>query len=446
MYPLNELEKIQISLEAEQAVIGTMIADGGLIPLIIDELNGDEFFDDWNKKMFKFLVKLYNQNPKEYNAIKISDMLVKITKKPQADVRKMILNYTNSCVTTANYQSYTHIVKNNYILQKAYDIFDSKMNSAEISTASQQLQEVIGQLTELTRESRRQALTKVSDNIVEWYQNIYKSNADDLIDTGICGLDTLLGGIGKTDLTVLAARTSTGKTAFSIELTKSLLAQGKTVVLYSLEMNKEQILNRMLSNVSQVPHHLIKRHEVPEEHTKKIAETVALMNSWGEHFYINDTSNLKVSQIRNECTAVNADCIIVDHIGLLNPEERRKDLRETITEISRNLKILADDIKTPIIAISQLNRAVEGRADQRPMLSDLRESGSIEQDANNVIFLFKTNKDDENSPIGISVAKNRNGGLGCIVKAFNRETQSFSKNFVPYNPEVKIEQTDATFL
>lgn len=435
-----------MNLEAEQAVIGTMIADGGLIPLIIDELNGDEFFDDWNKKMFKFLIKLYNQNPKEYNAIKISDMLVKITKKPQADVRKMILNYTNSCVTTANYQSYTHIVKNNYILQKAYDIFDSKMNSAEISTASQQLQEVIGQLTELTRESRRQALTKVSDNIVDWYQNIYKPETLNLLDLGITGLDGILGGIGKTDLTILAARPSTGKTAFAIEIVKSLLSNGKTVVLYSLEMEKEQILNRMISNLSQVPHQNIKRHNIVDDMPNRLANGANLMYEWGERFYINDNSNLKVSQIRNECTAVNADCIIVDHIGLLNPEERRKDLRETVTEITRSLKILADDIKTPIIALSQLNRAVEGRADQRPMLSDLRESGSIEQDANNVIFLFKTNKDDENSPIGISVAKNRNGGLGCVVKAFNRETQSFSKNFVPYNPEVKIEQTDATFL
>lgn len=437
---INEIEKTQVSSEAERAVIGTMLADSGLIPIIVDELDGKEFIDSWNKRFFKLIVKLYNQEPKEFNVIKVSDLLVKLTNKPQADIRSMILSYTNEIVSTAHYQSYVNIVKNNYILNKAYEIFSNSMTSAEISTASQKLQEAICQLTELTRESRRQELSKVSDSLAEWYQSIYEPNTNNLIDLGILGLDTMLGGIGNTDLTILAARPSTGKTAFAIEITKSLLIQGKTVVLYSLEMNKEQILNRMLSNISKVPHHFIKRHEIPQEHSSKLAECAAVMQNWGEHFYINDTSNLKVSQIRNECTAVNADCIIVDHIGLLNPEERRKDLRESMTEITRNLKILADDISTSIIALSQLNRSVEGRADQRPMLSDLRESGSIEQDANNVIFLFKTNKDEENSPIGISVAKNRNGGLGCIVKAFDRDTQSFSKNFKPYSFDNKNEK------
>lgn len=434
---MNVYAQEQECLEAEKAVLGTMISDGGLIPLISDELNGNEFSDDFNKRLFKFLVKLYNQNPKEFNPIAVSDMLVKVTHKPQNDVRKMLLSFTNEVVSTANWQSYTKIVKNNYILRTAYDIFDSKMSSAEISTATERLQEVIGNLTELTRGSSRQTLSKMSDGIVDWYQNIYKPETLDLLDLGIMGLDGILGGIGKTDLTILAARPSTGKTAFAIEIVKSLLSNGKTVVLYSLEMEKEQILNRMIASLSQVPHHNIKRHNIPDDMSSRLANGANLMYEWGDRFYINDTSNLKVSQIRNECTAVKADCIIVDHIGLLNPEERKKDLRESVTEITRNLKILADDIKTPIIALSQLNRGVEGRADTRPMLADLRESGSIEQDANNVIFLFKTDKNDENSNIGIFVAKNRNGSLGTIQKAFNRETQSFSKGFLPYSPEKK---------
>lgn len=435
------IKNIADNLEAEKSVLGAMLIDVGLVPLIAEELTGDEFGTATMQGIYKILVKVYRTNPREFDLIKASDVLVKATKKPQNEVRKFLAGCMQLMPSTHNWQSYTKIVKNNYIMRTAATVFDENINKMTIENATDVLQGIVSTLNSLTRTSSKQALHKLGDILPQYYTDLFNKNKANLLDLGILGLDGLLGGIGIDDLTILAARPSTGKTAFAVEIVKSLLLQGKKVALYSLEMDENQILNRMTSSLSNVPHSAVKRHEV-DEHATAIASAAGEMSKWGNNLFLNDTSNIKVSQIRNECTVNPVDVIIVDHIGLITPEEHHRDLREAISEISRNLKILASDLKTPIIVLCQLNREVEKRNSPIPMLADLRESGTIEQDANNVIFLFKTDRDDENSDIGVSVAKNRNGSLGVVVKTFDRETQSFGNNFYQYTTDKKSGNND----
>jgi replicative DNA helicase len=441
VYIEDTIKNIADNLEAEKCVLGAMLVDVGLIPLITDELTGEEFGTAQMRGIYKLFVKVYRLNPKEFTVITAADALFKATKRPRADVQKFLGDCMSLMPSAQVWQSYTKIVKNNYIMRTAATIFDEKVGKMTTETAGEVLQEIVSSLNALSRTSSKQALHKLGDILAQYYVNLFEKDKAALLDFGILGLDGILGGIGADDLTILAARPSTGKTAFAVEIVKSLLMQDKKVAFYSLEMAEYQILNRMMSSISNVPHSSVKRHDVAD-HANEIATGAGIMTRWENNLFLNDTSNIRVSQIRNECTVNPVDVIIVDHIGLITPEERHRDLREAISEISRNLKILASDLRTPIIVLCQLNREVERRNSPIPMLADLRESGTIEQDANNVIFLFKTDRNDENSDIGVSVAKNRNGSLGVVVKTFDRETQSFGKNFYQYSSDDKSGNKD----
>lgn len=438
------IKNIADNLEAEKSVLGAMLIDVGLIPLIAEELTGDEFGTATMQGIYKLLIKTYRFNPKEFDLIKASDVLTKATKRPQNEVRKFLVECMQLMPSTLNWQSYTKIVKNNYIMRVAATVFDEKVGKMTTETAGEVLQEIVSDLNALSRTSSRQGLEELGDFFPQYYMDLFDKTKTNLLDLGILGLDGLLGGIGEDDLMILAARPSTGKTAFAIEIAKSLLIQGKSVAFFSLEMKKRELMNRVIASIANVPHSAVKRHEV-EQYSSQIGNAGGIICRWNKLLKVNDKSNIKVSQIRNECTVNPVDVIIVDHIGLITPEEHHRDLREAISEISRNLKILASDLKTPIIVLCQLNREVEKRPNQIPMLADLRESGTIEQDANNVVFLFKTDRDDENSDIGVSVAKNRNGSLGVVVKTFDRETQRFGNNFTQYSTDKKSTDNRSNF-
>ena len=424
------------NLEAEKSIIGIMLLETKYIMPISEELNGNEFYNGIMKGIYKQLMQIYRTNPNEYDLIKIVDVFSAVMKKDKAEIKRFFAECMALVPSTRNWNSYVKIVKNNYIIREAERIFTEKQREMTFETASEILQDISLEFSKLTQVTEKQSLIDLADYVVDYYQQLFDKKSVNLVDLGISGLDNILGGVERDSLTIIAARPSTGKSAFAVEIVKGLMKQGKSVALYSLEMSKQQICNRLFANYTQVPHDNLKRHNV-DEFSEKIANAAAIFAGNKNKVLINDMSNLKVSQIRNEFSTKKVDVIIVDHLGLVNSEEYHRDLRESITEITRNLKILAKDIDTPIIALCQLNRAVETRQSSKPQLSDLRESGSIEQDANNVIFLFKTDREDEDSNIGIFVAKNRNGSTGTCVKAFNRETQTFSTNFIPYENEPK---------
>lgn len=413
--------------EAEQAVIGSMLTDKDAIISAIEVLKEDYFYREDNKIIFSAIVNLYNRS-EPVDIITVKSELSSIGKLEAVGGLEYLAELPEKVPTTANVEKYIKIVEEKAILRKliktANDIISMGYDETqEVDTIMDQAEKKIFD----TIQSRNQTgYSSIKDILVDTFielEQLYNQKQHVTgITTGFIDLDEKTAGLHNSDLILVAARPAMGKSAFAINLATNAALKGNVGVAYfSLEMSKEQVTSRILCSEAMVDSNKVRTGTIDDEEWTKLANASGELSE--TKIYIDDTPGISIMEIRAKCRKLKLEkdigLVVIDYLQLVQGSGKRGASREQeIAEISRSLKILAKEINVPVIALSQLSRAPEQRPDHRPMLSDLRESGSIEQDADIVIFLYRDdyyNEDSEKKNIAeVILAKHRGGSTGTV--------------------------------
>lgn len=415
------------SIEAEQAVIGSMIMDREAITVASEIVTGDDFYSKQYGILFETMVEL-NDEGKPVDLVTLQDRLKEKDVPPEVSSLEFVKNLITAVVTSANIKYYANIVAEKSTLRRLIRLNEEIANTCYVGKESL---EVILEDTEkrvfdlLQRRNMddfvpiRQIVMNAMDRIERASHN--KGNVTG-VATGFIDLDYKTAGMQPSDLILIAARPSMGKTAFVLNIAEYVaFRQNQTVAIFSLEMSKEQLVNRLFSMESKVDSQHLRTGNLSDDEWEKLIESAGIIGK--SNLIIDDTPGISISELRSKCRKYkleyHLDMIIIDYLQLMTGSGRRTDSRQQeISDISRSLKALARELNVPVMALSQLSRAVEQRPDHRPMLSDLRESGAIEQDADVVMFIYRDdyyNKDTERKNISeIIIAKQRNGPIGTV--------------------------------
>lgn len=429
--------EIPKNIEAEEAVLGSILINQETIYGVSELLDIEDFYRKSHRTIFKVMLDL-NTTKKAIDIITLTDYLTHISKLEEVGGIAFITSLANKVPSTANLKHYINIVKEKSMLRNIINIAEH-MESMSYDNEQLDTPEVILDKTEqmISRLTKKMIVTKV-DNIqgqtLKAYMDIENiiNHKDELLglETGLYDLDNFLQGLKNSDFMILAARPSMGKTAFALNIASHLSIKKDTpVVFFSLEMSSNQLIHRIFSSYGLIPLFDLKSGNLDDAHTQKLIKVSNKLSQ--TKLIINDEiSNLmSLRSIARKLKRENdIKLIIIDYLQLLEGT-RRENRNLEISEISRSLKILAKELDIPIIALSQLSRSVESRQVKKPMLSDLRESGSLEQDADIVMFLYREdyyNPETENKNItDVIIAKNRNGPTGTIPVYFHKEYVRF---------------------
>jgi replicative DNA helicase len=429
--------EIPNNIEAEEAVLGSILINQETIYGVSELLDIEDFYRKSHRTIFKVMLDL-NTTKKAIDIITLTDYLTHISKLEEVGGIAFITSLANKVPSTANLKHYINIVKEKSMLRNIINIAEH-MESMSYDNEQLDTPEVILDKTEqmISRLTKKMIVTKV-DNIqgqtLKAYMDIENiiNHKDELLglETGLYDLDNFLQGLKNSDFMILAARPSMGKTAFALNIASYLSIKKDTpVAFFSLEMSSNQLIHRIFSSYGLIPLFNLKSGNLDDAHTQKLIKVSNKLSQ--TKLIINDEiSNLmSLRSIARKLKRENdIKLIIIDYLQLLEGT-RRENRNLEISEISRSLKILAKELDIPIIALSQLSRSVESRQVKKPMLSDLRESGSLEQDADIVMFLYREdyyNPETENKNItDVIIAKNRNGPTGTIPVYFHKEYVRF---------------------
>ena len=431
------------NIDAEKSVLGSMFLTKYALQKAMESLTKESFFLDANGKIFEVLCDLTNRN------IPI-DMTTVTAELDKQNILKTVgdVSYLAEIVdyvpTAANVDEYIKIVEEKAVLRRLIDAATDIASVGYTSTAS---------LSDVLDDAERKMLAVVKARKGSEFRSIQdvltKTQADleklsqlegDItgIATGFRDIDRVTSGMQKNELIIIAARPAMGKTAFALNLaTNVAINTGKTVALFNLEMGAEQLAMRMLANLGQINQSKLRSGRLEHNDWKGVNEGISRLSD--AKMYIDDTPGMSISEIRAKCRRLASskdglDLIIIDYLQLISGSDKWGGNRQQeVAEISRSLKTLAMELEIPIVALAQLSRSVESREDKRPLLSDLRESGSIEQDADVVAFLYRDdyyNKaaaiDEFTSKSEFIFAKNRNGGTPTVDLIFKRDTSTFA--------------------
>lgn len=418
------------SLEAEQSVIGAMIIDKSAIAKALEKLNEEDFYRDGHKVIFKAIREMFSKDMAvdlvtllEY--LKSTDMLDK------AGGVTYISEVSSSVITTANLEAYISIVEDKSTLRKlirsATSIIEESYNKQDrVEEVLDLAQKKIFDLAEKQGSNDYESLANVLERGFLEIERLFNNKGSITgVGSGIRDLDAKTSGFQKGDMVLIAARPSMGKTTFSLNIAENAaLREGKSVVIFSLEMSKEQLAYKLLCSEANVDMLKLRTGNLDDDDWERIARATGPLSK--AKIYIDDTAGLSVMEMRSKCRKIKMehgiDMILIDYLQLMSGSSGSESRQQEVSEISRSIKALAKEMECPVIALSQLSRAPEQRADHRPMLSDLRESGSIEQDADVVMFLYRDeyyNKETEEKNIGeCIIAKQRNGPVGTVKMAW----------------------------
>ena len=418
------------SLEAEQSVIGAMIIDKSAIAKALEKLNDEDFYRDGHKVIFKAIREMFSKDMAvdlvtllEY--LKSTDMLEK------AGGVTYISEVSSSVITTANLEAYIKIVEEKSTLRKliksATNIIEESYNKQDkVEEVLDLAQKKIFDLAEKQGSNDYEPLANVLERGFLEIERLFNNKGSITgVGSGIRDLDAKTSGFQKGDMVLIAARPSMGKTTFSLNIAEhAALREGKSVVIFSLEMSKEQLAYKLLCSEANVDMLKLRTGNLDDDDWERIARATGPLSK--ARIYIDDTAGLSVMEMRSKCRKIKMehgiDMILIDYLQLMSGSSGSESRQQEVSEISRSIKALAKEMECPVIALSQLSRAPEQRADHRPMLSDLRESGSIEQDADVVMFLYRDeyyNKETEDKNIGeCIIAKQRNGPVGTVKMAW----------------------------
>ena len=415
-------------IEAEQAVIGSMLTDSDAVMAAVEKLRAESFYREDNKLIFEAIVNLYNRS-EPVDLVTVKDELSSMGNFEKVGGFEYLAILPDKVPTTANVQKYIDIVEEKATLRKliktANEIIDLGYNPTEdvediMAGAEKKIFDII-------QNKNQKSYTPIKDVLIESFtklEELYNQKSKITgVPTGFVDLDDKTAGLHGSDLILIAARPAMGKTAFALNIAANAAIRSNTpVAIFNLEMSKDQLVNRILCIEAMVDSNKIMTGKLEEDDWSKLASVVGPISDSG--IYIDDTPGISIMEIRTKCRKLkmekNIGLIVIDYIQLIQGSNNRKNgsREQEIAEISRSLKILAKELNVPVIALSQLSRAVEQRPDHRPMLSDLRESGSIEQDADIVMFLYRDdyyNPDSEEKDISeVIIAKHRAGSTGTV--------------------------------
>lgn len=428
------------SIEAEQSVVGAMLMDKDAILTAAEIVSGQDFYQTAYGVIFDSMVELFNEG-KPVDLVTLQERLKEKDVPPEIASLEFVRDLVSAVPTSANVKYYAQIVADKSMLRKLIKLND------EISNTCYAGKESLEAILETTEKSMFQLLQQrntgeyvpirqVVLNALDRIEKASKSKGTVTgIPTGFIDLDYKLSGLQPSDFILVAARPSMGKTAFVLNIAQYVaFKKDRATAIFSLEMSKEQLVNRLFSLESQVDAQALRTGNMKDSDWEKLIEGAGIIGK--SKLIIDDTPGISVSELRSKCRKYKLehglDLIIIDYLQLMTGSvgKRSESRQQEISEISRSLKGLARELNVPVIALSQLSRAVESRPDKRPMLSDLRESGAIEQDADVVMFIYRDeyyNKDSEyKKQAEIIIAKQRNGPVGTVHLAWLGEYTKFA--------------------
>jgi len=414
------------SVEAEQSVIGSMIMDREAIMAASEIIVSEDFYQHQYGVIFDTMVELYNEG-KPVDMITLQNRLREKDVPPEISSLEFARDLLDVVPTSANVRHYAQIVQEKSMLRKMIKVTEEIANTCYLARERTEdiMEDTEKKVFELLQRRSSGDYVPIKEVVLNALDKIEKASKNKGtvtgIPTGFIDLDYKTSGFQPSDLILIAARPSMGKTAFVLNIAQNMaFKEGKTVAIFSLEMSKEQLVNRLFSLESKVDSQALRTGNLTDEDWAKLIEGAAVVGK--SNLIIDDTPGISVSELRSKCRKFklehNLGIIIIDYLQLMTGGKRIESRQQEISEISRSLKAVARELNVPVVALSQLSRAVEQRPDHRPMLSDLRESGAIEQDADVVMFIYRDdyyNKDTEKKNIAeIIIAKQRNGPIGTV--------------------------------
>ena len=427
------------SIEAEQSVIGAMLMDRDAIIAASEIVTEDDFYQRQYGVMFQCMVELFNEG-QAVDVINLQNRLKEKDVPPEVASLETLRDIITTVPTSANVRAYAEIVREKSMLRKLIRVSEEIANTCY--AGKEKLEDILAH-TEKAVFDLLQSRTggdfvpirQVALNVLEKIE-IASKTKDTVtgIPTGFIDLDYKTSGMQPSDFILIAARPSMGKTAFVLNLVDYVAVKKKRpCMIFSLEMSKEQLVNRMLAMESNVDSQKLRTGTLTDADWDAVVEGIGIIGN--SALTIDDTPGISISELRSKCRKKKLesglDLVIIDYLQLMSGSGKHSESRQQeISEISRSLKALARELNAPVIALSQLSRACETRTDHRPMLSDLRESGAIEQDADVVMFLYRDdyyNKDTENPNVAeVIIAKQRNGPIGTINLVWMPEYTKFA--------------------
>ena len=420
-------------IEAEQAVLGSMMLDNDAVMDAINILKPEDFYREENKLIFSAMVNL-NGRSEPIDLITVKDELISLEKFEVCGGLEYIASLPEKVPTTANADKYIRIVEEKSMLRSLIKTSNELLDLGYNQTleTDEIIEKAEKEVFDLSLNRNRKEYTPIKDVLIETFANLEKlyNQKEHItgVPTGFIDLDYKTAGLHGSELVLVAARPSMGKTAFALNIAANAAIRAKIpVAIFSLEMSKDQLVTRMLSSETGIDSNKLKTGKMEEDDWIKLSEGLGPLSE--SEIYIDDTPGISITEIRNKCRKLklekNIGLVIVDYLQLVSGSNIRKNgsREQEISEISRSLKIIAKELNVPVIALSQLSRAPEQRRDDhRPMLSDLRESGAIEQDADIVMFLYRDdyyNQESEKRNIAeVILAKHRSGSTGTIELAW----------------------------
>ena len=426
------------SVEAEQSVIGSMIMDREAIIVASELITGEDFYNKQYGILFEAMVEL-NEEGSPVDLVTLQNRLREKDVPPEVSSLEFVRELITVVPTSANIKYYANIVAEKSTLRKLIRLNEEIANTCYAGKESLEfiLEDTEKRVFQLVQKRNlgdfvpiRQIVMNAMDRI-----EIASKNKGSVtgIPTGFTDLDYRTAGMQPSDLVLIAARPSMGKTAFVLNIAQYVAFKKKmTVAIFSLEMSKEQLVNRMFSLESSVDAQKLRTGQLNDQEWERLIESAGVIGR--SNLIIDDTPGISVSELRSKCRKFKLEhdlsMIIIDYLQLMSGSGRTDSRQQEISDISRSLKSLARELGVPVLALSQLSRAVEQRPDHRPMLSDLRESGAIEQDADVVMFLYRDdyyNHDSEKKGVSeVIIAKQRNGPIGTVELAWLPEYTKFA--------------------
>lgn len=417
-------------IEAEQAVIGSMLTDQEAVYAAIERLKPEDFYREDNKQIYTAILNIYNK-AEPIDIITLKAELSSMGKLDAVGGLEYIVELPEKVPTTANVDRYIKIVEEKSLLRNLIRAANEILSSgyAQEDDVENIVDHAEKKIFDVMQKKSQKGYTTIKDVLVESFtklEELYNQKEHIIgVPTGFAELDKKTAGLHGSELILIAARPAMGKSAFALNIGSYAATRANVpVAIFSLEMSKEQVGNRILCSEALVDSNNVRTGELNDEELGKLAETSGELSQ--APIYIDDTPGISVMEIRAKCRKLklekNIGLVIIDYLQLIQGSGKTSSREQEIAEISRSLKILAKEIEVPVIALSQLSRAVEARPDHRPMLSDLRESGSIEQDADIVMFLYRDdyyNEDSEKKNIAeVIIAKQRAGSTGTVDLAW----------------------------
>ena len=428
------------SVEAEQSVIGSMLMDREAIIAASEIITADDFYQHQYGVMCEAMVELFNEN-RPVDLITLQNRLKEKDVPPEVSSLDFVRDIITTVPTSANVKSYANIVREKAVLRRLIKVNEDIANTCY---AGKEPLETILATTEKTvfdlLQSRNSGdfvpIRQVAMNVLEKIEEASKNQGTVTgIPTGFIDLDYKTSGLQPSDFILIAARPSMGKTAFVLNLVDHIaVKKGLPCMVFSLEMSKEQLVNRMLAMESNVDSQKLRTGTLSDSDWDAVVEGIGVIGN--SKLIIDDTPGISIMELRSRCRKMKLEyglsVVIIDYLQLMSGSGKGggDNRQQEISEISRSLKALARELSAPVIALSQLSRACETRQDHRPMLSDLRESGAIEQDADVVMFLYRDdyyNKDTDMPNIAeVIIAKQRNGPIGTVNLVWRPEFTKFA--------------------